>query len=338
MKKNIIALLLVLAVGLGAVVVYQHKQVNQLRADLDGAHKKLKSLEEQLAQKAESDDQVALAETKAKVLQETLKETTAASARQSQQVSQLEQSLAAAQTNAGPDFGRLLKDPNMREMIREQQKAYMGPMIDKSYGELFKQLSLTPEQSAYVKELLEKKMLTAAEAGMSMMDGSMDAEKRKEIAGTIKEGTDQIDAEIKKFLGEENSQTFDQYEKSLPDRMSVGQFRDQISGSDLSLNAAQEKQLIALMQEERTNFKWTTDFNNQAAMASDPMEMFTEDRLNAYAQEKERLDRQVLERARAALKPEQLNSLDKFLTSQRNMQISAMKMARQMFSPQPPPK
>src|SRR5687768_6953993 len=139
MKKIAFALLFTAMAALAVLCVVQHQKNLQLQTRLTDALSQLKSAEERLAQTAEANNRIALAETKAKVLQETLTESAAMSA---SQVSALEASLAAVKTNA-TDLGSLLNDPDMREMIRAQQKAFMGPMIDKSYAALFKELKLT---------------------------------------------------------------------------------------------------------------------------------------------------------------------------------------------------
>jgi hypothetical protein len=113
--------------------------------------------------------------------------------------------------------------------------------------------------------------------------------------------------------------------------MNETQFKDQLAGTGMSLQAAQEKQLVDLMTRERTNFKWTTDFNNQNPGELDPMSMFTEDRMTQHSQEQAEYNRRLLDQARTFLQQDQLASLEKFLENQRKMQESALKMAGKLF-------
>jgi hypothetical protein len=207
----------------------------------------------------------------------------------------------------------------------------MGPMIEKSYAALFKQMNLTPEQSAGMKDLLQGKMLVAADMGMSMMDGSLDAAKRAELGKQVKADTDAYDGQIKQFLGDDNFKAFEGYEKTMPDRMAVGQFRDQLAGSATPLGEEQEQQLVQALNQERTNFKWTTDYSNQKPGDTDYAAMFSEDKLARFGSEKEQFDQQFLERAKKILSPEQYAAYEKHQVAQREMQINAMKMAAQMF-------
>jgi hypothetical protein len=205
-------------------------------------------------------------------------------------------------------------------------------MIDKQYAALLQQLNLTPEQSAALKDLLQKKMLANTDAGMSMMDGSLDATQRADLAKQIKNQTDDFDAQIKQLLGDDNYPAFQAYEKTTPDRTTVSQFSDQLSGT-AALNPDQQQQLIQMMSDERNNFKWTTDYNNKAAFNGDYSAMFSEDKITQFAKEKEQLDQQTFARARQILNPEQLVAFQQFQASQRELQLAGMKMAAQMFAP-----
>lgn len=326
MKNIAIVLLLAVTISLGALAWHQRNQIAQLQTQLAG-------VQNQLQEKSGADEKVARAERKSKILQDSLAETSHYAADKSKEAEQLEQSLAAAKTNSSNPFGQMFKDPKMREMIKTLQKAFLGPMIDKQYAALFQQLNLSPDQSVALKDLLQKKMSAGADAGMSMLDGSLDAAQRADLAKQMKSATDDYDAQIKQFLGDENYQAFQAYEKTTPDRLTVSQFNDQLSGGSTALTADQQQQLIQMMSDERNNFKWTTDYNNKNPANGDIASMFTDDKLDQYAKEKEQLDQQILARAQQFLTAEQLASFQQFQTSQREMQMAGMKMAAQMFAP-----
>jgi hypothetical protein len=221
----------------------------------------------------------------------------------------------------------------MKEMIKTSQKSVMGPMIDKQYAALFHQLNLTPEQSAALKDLLVKKMLAGADAGMSLMDGSLDATQRAELTKQMKSDTDGYDAQIKEFLGSDNYPAFENYEKTVPDRMAVSQFSDQLAGGANPLSGDQQEQLAQAMTDARTSFKWTTDYNNKTPANGDYASMFSEDKINQFTQEKEQFDQQFLARAQQILTPDQARTFEEFQKSQRELQIMGMKMAANMFAP-----
>ncbi len=135
------------------------------------------------------------------------------------------------------------------------------------------------------------------------------------------------------MLGDENYQTFQTYEKTVPDRMTASQFSDQLAGSATALTADQQQQLVQAMGDVRGNFKWTTDLSKPEMAKGDYAAVFSEENVNKFAQEKERLDQEVLTRAQQILTPEQLAAFQDFQKAQRQMQIAGMKMAAQMFAP-----
>lgn len=323
--------------ALGAWCVHQHGQITRVQAQLAATDSQLKAVQAQLEEQTAAAEKAASARRKAQLLQDTLNQAAVAAAETSQQVTQLQQSLAASRTNR-PDnplagMARMFKDPKMKEMIKSSQKMFIGPMIEREYGALFQQLGLTPEQSTALKDLLEKRALLASDAGMSMLGAGQDAAKRTALVKQIKDETDAYNEQIKQLLGENDYQTFKDYEKSVPDRMTVDQFREQVAGTGTGLTADQQQQLIQAMQEERTSFKWTANDNPQNPGEVDFAKMFSSNRLDQYARDKERYDQQMLERARQILSPAQLTAFEKFQTAQREMQITSMKLAAQMFAP-----
>jgi hypothetical protein len=336
MKNAILLLLLVAAFALGALAFHQNRQIARLTTDKA-------ALAEQLQAKIAEAKNATMAEHKAKVLQSALDETAADVNTQTRQVADLKAKLAAAKTNAAAAAGKgtngvsalasMFKDPKMKEAIKTQQKAVLGPMVEKQYSALFKQLNLSPEQSVALKDLLTKKMLAGADVGMSMMDDSLDASQRADLAKQMKSETDAYDAQIKEFLGDNNFSAFQSYEKTVPDRMVVGQFNDQLAGGDHALTAGQQEQLAQAMNEARSSFKWTTDYTDQSKLAAngDMAAMFTEDKINQFLTEKEQFDQQFLSRAQQILTPEQAQRFAEFQKTQRDLQAMGMKMAASMF-------
>ncbi len=332
MKNLLIALLTAAAIALGGFTIYQNKQLARSRNDLAALQQRLKDAEDQIAEQAAAAERAALAERKAKVLQETLSQASKVSADQSKQVAQLQNSLATVKTNSS-GFTELFKDPAMKEMIKAQQKAFIGPMIQKNYADFFKQLNLTSEQADHLKELLQQKMLVSADQGMALLDGTKTPEELKQAGKDIKAETDALDQSIKEFLGDENYKNFKEYETSLPSRMSLNQFRDQVAGSESRLDAAQEQQLLNAMQDTRSSFKWTTDYQKNSGDGNFA-EMFNEDRMNKHFQEQIDYDNQLVERAKSFMNGQQLTAFQEFLKTQRTMQEAGLKMAAKMFGAQ----
>jgi hypothetical protein len=334
MKNAFLAILFLSTVTLCAVVLgLRTRIVNQAHLIVQ-TQARVTELEQQLAAKSEAVEKAQVTERKAEVLQDVLTSTSSDAKEKTKQVEQLQQALATVKTNEpGNLLGSMFKDPKMKEMISAQQKLYIGPMIDKSYSALFQQLGLSPDQTTTLKDLLEKKMLAGANAGMSMLSGDMDAEKRSEMMKQIKTETDGVDAQIKQFLGEDNYQAFQSYEKTVPDRMVANQFKDQLSNTANALSPAQDAQLIQAFADTRSSFPWTIDFANKKNAPDDLAGLLTEDNLAKYEQEKTQYDQQVLTRAQQFLSPDQVTALTQFSDTQRKMQMVGMKFAAKMFAP-----
>ena len=330
MKNLIIAVLLITTLGFGALALKQQHQQKQAQSTIATLQENIADVESQLEQEQKQTSR----------LKNNLVETRTESVVKSSEVANLKEALtnetqaaaSAATSNAPSPMAQMFKSKDMRNLIRTQQKMVMGPLIEKSYGSLFNSLSLKPEQTAALKELMVKKSMVDAEMGVSLMAGDTDADKRKEMVKQAKDEKEGIDDQIKQFLGEDNFTQFQAYEKTVPERMAVNTFKDQQASGPGSLTPDQEDQLVKAMSEERQNFKFSTDFYDKSKIDyNDLASMFTEEKINQFEQEQNQLNQQYLARAQSILSAEQLSPFEKFLSNQGEMQRAGMKVAIQMF-------
>ena len=228
-------------------------------------------------------------------------------------------------------LAKMFEDPEMKEALVAQQKAALGPMIDKTYGKLFSDLKLTPEQTTALKEMLVQKLSAGSQVGMSMLSEGSDPAKAAELGQKVKAASEAADAEIKAFLGEEKFAQLQAYEKASADRMAVSGFKDQLSGS-AALTPEQEQQLVDVMTQARKDFKFTTDFSNGANLKGD-FSMFNEENVNRFVQEMDQLNQHFVSHAQNILKPDQLEAFQKHLNNQQAMQKMGMQMGAKMFAP-----
>jgi len=153
-------------------------------------------------------------------------------------------------------LAEMMKNPQMKEMMRSQQKM----AIDGMYGSLNKYLNLSTNEMDALKELLLQRQMAMMDAGMSLMGGSeADRKQAVEDAKTLK--TD-YDKKIQDLLGAQDYPAFQDYEKSAPDRMSVQMFKGSLP-ADATLTDQQEENLIAAMAEERKALPSTSALNTQ---------------------------------------------------------------------------
>lgn len=340
MKPILTVTLLAATLVFGGLYFQQRQQAAGLQSRLDSAEKSAKT----------SADKAAQAEKRAKTLEARAARAEADAAGNAVRAANAEQALdtalkekrvaltpppASVSPNKSPvsrsGMAEMFKDPAMREMIKSQQKAFMGTAVEMTYGNLLKELNLPPDQNDKLKNLIKSKLLAASEMGMNMLASDLTPEKRKELAASLKEQTDAVNAQIRQLLGDQNYPQFELYEKMQPERQAVTGLKQQLPSS-AALNPTQEQQLLQAMYDERKNFKFSTDFYNQQNSQANPAEFFTEEKLAAFAKEREQLDQLLLVKARQILTSDQLVPFQDFQKSQRDLQLNAMKMAAKMFS------
>jgi hypothetical protein len=343
MKNAAIGILFIAAIVFGGLSLHQNRRATKAQTNAQDLQQNVGDLQSSLAEQ----------EKQTTRFRERLEETRAdAAAARNEAAAQLQAARRESLTNrATPAMARgsaptsskaanplaeMLKNPEMKEMLKNQQKAVLGPMIDKNYGKLFSDLRLTPEQAAAFKEMILSKQLGAAEMGMSMFTGEADAAKRAELVQQVKAASDTADAQIKEFLGDDNFTQFQAYEKTMGERMAVSGLKDQLGAGPTPLSDAQEQQLIEAMTQEHASFKFTTDFSDQSKLTADFASLFTEENMTTYFEELERLDQRYQARAQTILSPDQLSAFGKYLNNQQGLQKAGMQMALKMFAPAKP--
>ena len=330
MKNFLIGLLLLTTVGLAALYVHENDNARTAQAELARLKTTLADLQ----------GQTTLQQQRADNLRERLNDMRTEAVAPTTTVATLEPvDTNAPVTPAGTNdmksaMAAMFKSPEMREMIKNQQKAVFSMMIDKNFKDLFAALNLTPDQAASLKDLITKKMLVDADTGMQMISGDLSADQRTALTQQAKLDKAAIDEEIKNSLGGGDPYVqYQSYEKTLPDRMALGQFEDQVSGGPTAMTPTQQQQLLHAMSDERSGFKFTTDYSDQSKFDGDYATAFSDDKVNQYFTELSQLDQQYVTRAQSILSAEQLDAYQKFLLNQQTMQKAAMKMAASMFAP-----
>ncbi|HKS35722.1 MAG TPA: hypothetical protein VJW76_00930 [Verrucomicrobiae bacterium] len=228
----------------------------------------------------------------------------------------------------GDALAKMMEDPAMKKMMRQQQMA----MMDTMYGPLFKQLGLSPEEIAAFKEKLIDTQMGGVEGASAIFGGEADPAKREEAIKSIAEKHKAGEEQLKEFLGEDRYGQYKDYQETLGERMTLNQFQQQLSGGENALAEDQNAQLLAIMKEERKNSP--AMFGADPNAVPDPAQfeaMLSEEKMNQHFEQQEQLNQRILERARAVLNQEQLESLTSFQKSQIDMQRFGMQMAIQFM-------
>jgi hypothetical protein len=312
MKKNIwiVALLVVVAV-LAAVVVNQNLQLARME-------------EQPRAAVAVNRSKVPPGPTLVKAPPKPLPETSpveseAAPAPVPTPNAQAKTSTGTA-SNMFSGLADMMKNPQMKEMVRAQQKM----MVNQQYGSLSKYLNMSADQLDALKNLLAERQMAMVDSSLSMMSGS--EANRKQAAEDTKAIKADYDQKIKDLLGPQDYQTFQDYEKTVNERMQVQMFKGTLP-ADAALTDQQEYDLIIAMSEESNAMPKSSLMNNQNP---DPSQL-TEDRIAELSKQMEQLQQAYANRAAAILTPAQLEQFTKWQQQMSAMQAAGLKMAAQMF-------
>jgi hypothetical protein len=223
----------------------------------------------------------------------------------------------------GEMLGKMMKDPAMREMMREQQKA----MINMMYAGLFKDLNLSPDEKEKLKGILTETQMRNMESAQSLFGGKQEGaadDSEKQMA----DAKQQTDAEIKALLGDERFAQYEEYQKSMGERMQIDQLKTQLAAEEMPLQDQQMAQLLQAMKEEKTRLPPAIP-TDQTQMPK--KEMFTAENLEKQMKWLDDYNQRVGDRAAQILTPEQLTKYRAFQEQQTSMQKLGLNMAKQMF-------
>lgn len=132
-----------------------------------------------------------------------------------------------------------------QKTLKDSLKKAMIQTLDKSYDPLLKKLNFSKEEGDEFKGILTDRMMEIQEAIPPNILTASDEEKAKMNQQT-KEIRDKYDNKISEFLGEENSEIYRSYNKSLSERSSLNSFMETVS-PDNRVNEEQTEALIDSM-------------------------------------------------------------------------------------------
>jgi hypothetical protein len=335
MKKILIVFFAIGTLAVGAVWLVQSRksaertpaEVEQLKAELAKKEQQVQELEAARQQ----------AETQARNLAQ-LSDDIAAHARDrelalSNQVVVKETAIQQSATNAGGQkaeggFGKMLgdmmKDPEMKKMIRQQQGLMMGQL----YEPFIKRLNLSPTEAGQFKEILLGGMESGMEMATSMFGGS--TTNRAEMLKTVAEQQKEQEAKMKALLGDERYAQYQDYQQTVGERAQLNQFRQQFSGAD-AISEAQTEALLNMMREEKKSVAASAGTTFPGQNPSDMQALLKDGQTEKLIEAQEQVNQNVYARAGEVLNPTQLESFARYQTNQLQMLRMGLNMARKFM-------
>lgn len=235
------------------------------------------------------------------------------------------------QAGFGTTLAKMMKDPAMKKLIRDQQRAIMDPL----YKPLVKQLGLSPEGASQFKDMLAETATKAADSAGSLLGGSSPTN-RAEAVSALAAGQKTAEAEMKSFLGEAGYAQYQDYQQTVAERMQLMAYQ-QTAGAEFPLTDQQTEQLLGFMKEEKQNLAASGNQPSPGAGQGGSPGNLSDTQVEQLLQTQQALSQRVYDRARTILSPDQANAFGTFQTNQIQMMRMGMTMARTMFSPDPAP-
>lgn len=342
MKTKLIVLLVVATVVLGLLTLRERREIRVLRTDFSKVEQELQTekqlrveketrardLETQYANQSEELLKVSRQLGTSGTEKEVIARTKVAAIKKAAEMEEGDELGMFGGKGMMKKLGEMMKDPAMKEMMRTQQKQAMNMM----YGPMFKEMNLPQEQKEKLTELLLDQQMTMLEIGQKVLN---EGEPNLALGEAAQKSQAESEELIKGLLGDEKFAEFNEYKKTMGERMILEQFKQQLDGTAGALKDDQFKQLLVMMHEERSK-------TPAAITPEDPPDPANFERqLSPEFMEKqflaqEEVNRRVLERAGTVLSAEQLKTYGEFQTQQINMGRMSMKMTREFFKEKKP--
>jgi hypothetical protein len=227
--------------------------------------------------------------------------------------------MAARTNNAGletkPEL--LIKDAETRTLMRKQQLQRIRRQVDRFVDtNLMARLSLTPEQTSALKELVMNKHSGHAEFMAGLMSGELEGESLRQAGREVKRQLLAAEQAIQQFLGPEIYEAFLGEEKAQEFRTGLKTVGDELAKTGHAFSADQQDQLLAAMLEERRNFPFAAGFGDPMTIDFENFhEHFSNANLDRYLNDVQAFNERVRQRAADFLTSEQIEEMK---TAQQN--------------------
>jgi hypothetical protein len=170
------------------------------------------------------------------------------------------------------------------------------------------------------------------------MGGKNDADEMKALADEMREYDQVVKKEIDTFLNkQDDSAEFAFYEKTMQERMALSGLNAELARAQAPLADGIERQLIDIMARQKTAHTFRSDLADENNYNVDAAR-FSPENITAFEQDLTELHAAIAVEARTILTSDQLTAFTGTLQQMRQMQVSQLKMAANMFAATPKPK
>ena len=217
---------------------------------------------------------------------------------------------------------KMWDNPAGKSMMSQGAKIAVAMM----YEDFVTGLHLGKEESDYFKNLLGKEIGDQQELGMKMLGAT--PEEQKSLAEELKKRGTDTEAEIKKFLNnDEDFKSYTNYKNHLPERQQLDGIRTAMTTKGVPLDAETETKLVDAMYRARTESK-APDLSGPNAMD----EMMKGNIVETYEKSWEVQQQALQTETSKILNAAQMTAFQDYQKQAKEMQLMGLKMAEQMMS------
>ena len=217
---------------------------------------------------------------------------------------------------------KMWDNPAGKTMMSQGAKIAVAMM----YEDFVTGLHLGKEESDYFKNLLGKEIGDQQELGMKMLGAT--PEEQKSLAEELKKRGTETEAEIKKFLNnDEDFKSYTNYKNHLPERQQLDGIRTAMTTKGVPLDAETETKLVDAMYHARTESK-APDLSGPNAMD----EMMKGNIVETFEKSWEVQQQALQTETSKILNAAQMAAFQDYQKQAKEMQLMGLKMAEQMMS------
>ncbi|MEO5714143.1 MAG: hypothetical protein ABIT37_11705 [Luteolibacter sp.] len=217
---------------------------------------------------------------------------------------------------------KMWDNPAGKSMMNQGAKMAVAMM----YEDFIDGLHLSKEEGDYFKNLLGKEISDQQEVGMKLMSAT--PEERKALTEELKKRGTDSEAEIKKFLNnDEDIKAYNDYKSHLPEHQQLDGIRGAMTGGGVPMDAATEAKLVDAMYRARTETK-APDLSGAAGME----ELSKGNIVETYEKSWEAQQAALGSETSKFLSTAQQTALADYQKQAKEMQLMGLKMAEKMMS------
>ena len=230
-------------------------------------------------------------------------------------------------TNDSSIIAGMTAEPQMRKLIRDQQKAGMEII----YKGLAKQLNLTPEQAGHLNDVLADDVMENIDQITKVLREGKTTEQMNQVFAAQDAA---LQEKVKAALGEEGYAQYREYTHNLLSTMTTDQFKATLP-ADKAMSDDQAKQFLQVLQDETRSAVGRAGLgpDYQAVPILNFRNIASEELMNTSLNLLDEIYNNTAARAASFLGPDELAKFGEFRTNAMNLSRMALNINRKMMAP-----